>query len=93
MLTALVFTLWPLARTEDVRPAMLFRDALDGASVLPAARYVIATLILLAGSLASRPLFREPVPYALDRRRPDLGALAILIAGRHRRSAGSPSAA
>ncbi|WP_292289629.1 FtsX-like permease family protein [Marivita sp.] len=48
ILTALVFTLWPLARTEDIRPAMLFRDALDGGKVLPAWRYVIATLVLLA---------------------------------------------
>jgi putative ABC transport system permease protein len=48
VLTALVFTLWPLARTEEVRPAMLFRDALDNAKVLPAWRYVIATVALLA---------------------------------------------
>ncbi|MFA8386439.1 MAG: ABC transporter permease [Pelagibaca sp.] len=47
ILTALVFTLWPLARTEDIRPAMLFRDALDGGKALPAWRYVIATLVLL----------------------------------------------
>ncbi|GGC06465.1 drug:proton antiporter [Marivita lacus] len=47
ILTALVFTLWPLARTEDIRPAMLFRDALDGGKTLPAWRYVIATLVLL----------------------------------------------
>ncbi|SNR80539.1 ABC transporter permease [Puniceibacterium sediminis] len=45
-LTALVFTLWPLARAEEVRAATLFRDALESASILPAPRYVIATGLL-----------------------------------------------
>ena len=45
-LTALVFTLWPLARAEEVRAATLFRDALDSAKVLPARRYVAATVLL-----------------------------------------------
>ncbi|MCB4379295.1 FtsX-like permease family protein, partial [Synechococcus sp. MU1644] len=35
LLTAFVFTLWPLARAEDVRAATLFRDALDKARLLP----------------------------------------------------------
>jgi putative ABC transport system permease protein len=30
VLTALIFTLWPLARTEQVRAAALFRDAGGG---------------------------------------------------------------
>lgn len=41
MLTAFVFTLWPLARAEDVRAATLFRDALDKARLLPRARYLL----------------------------------------------------
>ncbi len=48
LLTALVFTLWPLARAEDVRAATLFRDALARANWLPAPRYVIATVLLVA---------------------------------------------
>ena len=48
VLTALIFTLWPLARTEEVRAATLFRDALEGARALPAARYVAATAALVA---------------------------------------------
>ncbi len=44
LLTALVFTLWPLARSEDVRAATLFRDAWDGARRLPAWRYIFITL-------------------------------------------------
>ncbi|MBN9886170.1 ABC transporter permease [Salipiger abyssi] len=57
VLTALLFTLWPLARTEEVRAAALFRDALDSARALPAARYVIATLLLLALLVAVAALF------------------------------------
>ncbi|MEL6523109.1 MAG: FtsX-like permease family protein, partial [Pseudomonadota bacterium] len=34
-LTALLFTLWPLARTEQVRAASLFRDATGGKAMLP----------------------------------------------------------
>ncbi len=55
LLTALVFTLWPLARSEDVRAATLFRDAWSGARRLPAPRYLIIivllsiTLVALAG--------------------------------------------
>ena len=48
VLTALIFTLWPLARTEEVRAATLFRDALSSARVLPHSRYLIA----IAGGLA-----------------------------------------
>ncbi|MEM6371612.1 MAG: FtsX-like permease family protein [Pseudomonadota bacterium] len=54
-LTALVFTLWPLARAEDVRAATLFRDALSGTRLLPAPRYLawigvgLAALIICAG--------------------------------------------
>jgi putative ABC transport system permease protein len=47
-LSVLVFTLWPLARTEDIRAATLFRDALDQASPLPRLIYVLATISLLA---------------------------------------------
>ncbi|AAV93751.1 FtsX-like permease family protein [Ruegeria pomeroyi] len=55
LLTALVFTLWPLARTEEVRAATLLRDALSRAPLLPRLRYVLATgagLALLCGLAA-----------------------------------------
>ncbi|MCE8510484.1 FtsX-like permease family protein [Ruegeria pomeroyi] len=55
LLTALVFTLWPLARTEEVRAATLLRDALSRAPLLPRFRYVLATgvgLTLLCGLAA-----------------------------------------
>ncbi len=56
-LTALLFTLWPLARAEEVRAATLFRDALDSARLLPGWRYVIATLILTGLLTGSAMLF------------------------------------
>ncbi|MDU8928951.1 FtsX-like permease family protein [Alisedimentitalea sp. MJ-SS2] len=46
-LTAALFTLWPLARTESIRAATLFRDAMGAAARLPRARYILATLALL----------------------------------------------
>ena len=57
LLTAGLFTLWPLARTETIRPATLFRDALAGAKALPRARYVLATLALLALLVATAAVF------------------------------------
>ncbi len=42
LLTAFVFTLWPLARTEEVRPAALMRDALANARLLVPWRYLLA---------------------------------------------------
>jgi len=52
LLTALVFTLWPLARTEHVRPATLFRDALSEAPLLVSWRYMLAIGLSL-GSLVA----------------------------------------
>lgn len=55
VLTAFIFTLWPLARAGEVRAAALYRDALAGAPRLPALRFLVAilaglaVLILLAG--------------------------------------------
>ncbi len=52
ILTAFLFTLWPLARTEEVRAATLFRDALTTARAAPRPIYVMATgfglLLLIA---------------------------------------------
>jgi putative ABC transport system permease protein len=55
LLTAFAFTLWPLARSENIRAATLFRDAWGGAARFPAPRYVaiivmtVALLVALAG--------------------------------------------
>lgn len=47
ILTALIFTLWPLARTEQVRAATLFRDALSSSRFWPAPRFVAMTAVAL----------------------------------------------
>ncbi len=48
LLTAFIFTLWPLARAEDIRAATLFRDALSTGRSLPAPRYIVMTVLALA---------------------------------------------
>jgi putative ABC transport system permease protein len=48
LLAAAIFTLWPIARTEDIRAATLFRDAMAAGNLLPAPRYLVATAVLLA---------------------------------------------
>ena len=55
MLTALIFTLWPLARAIDIRAAGLFRDEIDEGRKFPRWYYlvVIAALIALLVGLAA----------------------------------------
>jgi len=61
LLTALIFTLWPLARTEQVRAAALFRDASGTAKTLPRPLYLVmiaamaVTLVALAVWLSGIP--------------------------------------
>lgn len=47
-LTALIFTLWPLARTGEVRAATLFRDSMDAGRALPTWPFLLATAALLS---------------------------------------------
>lgn len=55
VLTAAIFTLWPLARAGDVRAATLFRDSIAAGRLLPAPGYlvVIAVLVTLLVSVAA----------------------------------------
>ncbi|MEX3313671.1 ABC transporter permease [Sulfitobacter sp. PS-8MA] len=48
LLTAALFTLWPLARSADLRAATLFRDDWQRQSPWPAAPYLLAMALLLA---------------------------------------------
>ncbi|MDR9428863.1 MAG: FtsX-like permease family protein [Salibaculum sp.] len=57
VLTAGIFTLWPLARTEQLRAATLFRDIGDGAAHLPALRYLLAIGLLLAALVGAAVWF------------------------------------
>lgn len=61
LLTALLFTLWPLAQARDVPAAMLFRALISPTSRWPRARYIVmllalfGLLALLAVGLADDP--------------------------------------
>ena len=52
VLTAALFTLWPLARLRELRPAMLFRDIGEGGEVWPR-KSMLAALGLIALALAA----------------------------------------
>ncbi len=77
-LTALIFTLWPLARTEQVRAAALFRDASGPIRAWP--RPVFLLLILgLAAALISTAVFFSGTPQlALGTAGGIFGSLALL---------------
>ena len=77
-LTALVFTLWPLARTEEVRAATLFRDAVGGARRLPRPAYLAATAALLAALIGSAAWLSGAVELTLYTAGGIAGSLALL---------------
>jgi putative ABC transport system permease protein len=54
---AAIFTLWPLARTENIRAATLFRDALGHDNALPRKRYLFMTTGLVAALVLSAIAF------------------------------------
>ena len=78
-LTALIFTIWPLSRTENIRAATLFRDAGQGGARLPAARYIIATVVLVAVLLAAASWFSGTTFLTLWTAGGIFGALVLLV--------------
>ncbi|EEE36632.1 efflux ABC transporter, permease protein [Rhodobacteraceae bacterium KLH11] len=78
VLTAFLFTLWPLARTEEVRAATLFRDALSSARALPRMRYVIATALGLGLLISAAAWFNGSVRLTLWTSAGLAAALALL---------------
>ncbi|ALG91209.1 MULTISPECIES: ABC transporter permease [Actibacterium] len=79
-LTALLFTLWPLARTAEVRAAALFRDASGPVRAMPGPR-VLAALVALAALLVGAAAVLSGVPdLALWAAAGILGALLLLVA-------------
>jgi len=57
LLSALIFTLWPLARTEDIKAATLFRDATGAGSTLPQWPYLLITAVLIAVLIGAAVIF------------------------------------
>ena len=93
LLAALIFTLWPLARTENIRAATLFRDAALGLTGWPRPRYWLATAALAAALVAAAGWLSESWWLTLWTAGGILGALAILaLAGRLIRGAARPAA-
>ncbi|MEM9901700.1 MAG: FtsX-like permease family protein, partial [Pseudomonadota bacterium] len=78
VLTALVFTLWPLARTEQVRAATLFRDAAGTTRALPRPVYLVATGVLLALLVGAAAWFSGAVQIALMTAGGIIGSLVLL---------------
>ena len=77
-LTALIFTLWPLARTREVRAAALFRDASGPSRALPSwGMLILITMLVLL--LVGLSMWLSGIPtLALYSAGGILGALAIL---------------
>ncbi|NDK35702.1 ABC transporter permease [Rhodovulum sulfidophilum] len=79
VLTALLFTLWPLARTEEMRAAALFRDASGRVRAWPRLRYVAATLGLAAALIGTAAWFSGVPKLAFWAAAGILGALGLLV--------------
>ena len=79
VLTALIFTLWPLAKTEDIRAATLFRDAFGATNALPRKVYLVATGLLLATLVGAAIWFSGNAFLTLWTTGGIAAALAILV--------------
>lgn len=81
VLAALIFTLWPLAKTEDIRAATLFRDALSGGGgTLPPRKYIATLVALVILLIAAAIWFSRTAFLTLWTAGGIAGALGILMA-------------
>ena len=78
-LTAILFTLWPLAKARDVRAATLFRDAAGRISAWPRPRYIVMTGLVLAALIGIIILFSEIPVLALWATGGIVAALLLLM--------------
>lgn len=79
VLAALIFTLWPLARTDDIRAATLFRDAFASGNALPRWPYLGVTAGLVALLLGLAVWFSGTAWLTLWTAGGIMGALLILV--------------
>lgn len=77
-LAALLFTLWPWAKTEDIRPATLFRDAVGRVSGFPRLPFLLATIALLVALVGTAALFSGMASLTIWAAVGVLGALLVL---------------
>ena len=78
LLAALVFTLWPLARTEEIRAATLFRDAFAAGRALPRWPWLGTISLLLAALVGAAVVFSGNAFLTLWTAGGIAGALVIL---------------
>ncbi len=78
-LTALIFTLWPLARTGEIRAAALFRDATAKTRLLPRWHWVALTLVLVALLVGSAALLSGMAMLTIYAAAGVTGALILLV--------------
>ncbi len=78
-LTAGVFTLWPLARTEEVRAATLFRDVTEAGRRLPRPVWIAATGALVAALVGLAAWLSGMAMLTLIAAGGVAGALALLV--------------
>jgi putative ABC transport system permease protein len=79
LLAAALFTLWPLARTEEVRAATLYRDAAGGRFRLPRPLFVAVTLMILGALVGVAALLSGLPELTLWSAAGILGAFAALV--------------
>ncbi len=77
-LTALIFTLWPLAQAEQVRAATLFRDALSDTGGVPGWRYLLVIGLLILALLGAAIWFSGNMRLTLWTAGGIVGALVLL---------------
>lgn len=75
-LTALIFTLWPLAQTREVRAAALFRNVAGGLKGWPEVQYLLAIVVLSLALVGAAVWFSGVPTLALG----TAGGLLIAIA-------------
>jgi putative ABC transport system permease protein len=80
ILTALLFTLWPLARAATIRAAALYRESGGRAKGRPRAVWVAATAALAGALVGGAALFSGLPELALASAGGIVGALAVLVA-------------
>ena len=79
LLAAMIFTLWPLAKTEDIRAATLFRDAFAASNLLPAKRFLAAIALLVVALIGVAIWFSGTAFLTLWTAGGIAGSLLILI--------------
>ncbi len=78
-LAAALFTLWPLARAQDIRAAALYRDAATGARNWPRWPYLLLSAALLATLIAAAALFSGSAKLTLWAALGIFGAFVMLV--------------